>query len=185
MSDELPEPVIERATQLTRWARRATGPEAAEYRQRREELLEGRDYVARVREGSTDTLVLYPAEWVEDGTVRIDRIDDTDRGIERSLEGGTENWAVVDEHNRELADAVEAEHGPVHGANALALAEFASNHYASRIETLSTAALSEFLTEYFPRNAWPSAEQKAVVERSIELTFEAAGEPAPATKSIR
>ncbi|PSP16076.1 hypothetical protein BRC62_06475, partial [Halobacteriales archaeon QH_10_67_13] len=74
MSNELSETVIERATQLTRWARRATGPDAAEYRERREKLLEERDYVARVREGPTDTLVLHPAEWVEDGTVRVDRI---------------------------------------------------------------------------------------------------------------
>lgn len=185
MSEEPSETVIERVTQLTRWARRATGPDAAEYRERREELLEERGYVARIREGPTDTLVLYPAEWVDDGTVRVDRIDDTDRGIERSLEGSTEDWAVVEEHNRELADVVETEHGSVHGANALALAEFAGNHYGSKIEGLSKAALSEFLTEYFPRNAWPSAEQKAVVEQSIELTFEAAGEPAPATELLR
>ena len=185
MSEKLSETVIERATQLTRWARRATGPDAAEYRERREELLEEHGYLARIRKGPTDTLVLHPAEWVEDGTVRVDRIDDTDRGIERSLEGSTEDWAVVEEHNRELADAVEAEHGPVHGANALALSEFASNHYGSKIEALSKAALAEFLTEYFPRNAWPSTEQKAVVEESIELTFEVAGEPAPATESLR
>jgi hypothetical protein len=34
----------------------------------------------------------------------------------------------------------------------------------------------EFLSEYFPRNAWPSADQQAVVEASLELVTEAAVE---------
>jgi hypothetical protein len=127
--DPLPEAVIEQATQLTRWARRAAQPAAGTYRERRAELVAAHGYTARTREGATDVLVLYPDEWVVDGTVRRDRIDDLDRGIERPLSGDTpeEDWEQVWTHNRELADAVETDYGPVHGANAQALAEFASN----------------------------------------------------------
>ena len=185
--DPLPEAVIEQATQLTRWARRAAQPAATTYRERRTELVAAHGYTARVREGATDVLVLYPDEWVVDGTVRRDRIDDLNRGIERPLGGDTpdEDWEQVWTHNRELADTVETDHGSVHGANAQALAEFASNHYLARVEQLSVAALREFITEYFPRNAWPSAEQKAVVEESVRLTFVTAGEPEPAIERPR
>lgn len=179
--DPLSEEVIEQATQLTRWARRAAQPAATTYRERRAELVAAHGYTARVRESETNVLVLYPEEWVVDGTVRRDRIDDLDRGVERPLSGDTpdEDWEHVWAHNCDLADTVETSHGPVHGANAQALAEFASNHYAARIERLSSEALHEFITEYFPRNAWPSAEQKAVVEKSVRLTFVTAGEPEP------
>jgi len=34
-----------------------------------------------------DTLVLYPDEWMDDGTVQLDRIETTDRAVEVSLSG--------------------------------------------------------------------------------------------------
>ena len=179
MSDNVPDETIERAVRLTRWARRETAPEADQHRARRDELLAAHGYVARVREDGTGRLVIYPDAWVEEGTIRRDRIDDIDRAIERPLVARPDDWEAVWAHNRELAELVESDHGSVHGENALALAEFASNHYATRIEQLPIEALEEFLTEYFPRNAWPSADQRAVVEKSVQLTFATAGEPSP------
>jgi hypothetical protein len=67
---------------------------------------------------------------------------------------------------------VAGEHGAVHGANARALADFASNHYAKPIEDLTGGERAEFLEEYFPRNAFPTDDQKAVVEESVRLVFE-------------
>jgi len=69
---------------------------------------------------------------------------------------------------------VRADHGDVHGDNARAFAEFMSNHYAKPAESATAGELEEFLAEYYPRNAWPSAEQKAVVESSLRHVFDAA-----------
>ena len=179
---ELPTDVIDEAELLTRHARRAVDPnEAAAYRDRRASILSDHGFRARVREEGRDTLVLYPDEWVEDGTVQPERIEYIDRGIERPLEGPGEadEWAVVEEHNRELAETVADTRGEVHGANADALADFASNHYAKPIEDLTGAELEEFLAEYFPRNAWPTDDQQAVVEQSVRLTYQVADQPLP------
>jgi len=178
----IPPEVADGAERLTRRARRATAErEAAAYRDRRARLLAEFDYRARVRDDDREVLVLYPDEWVEDGTVVPDRIDDLDRGVERPLEGPGEadDWGTVADHNRDLAGTVEREYGEVHGANAHALADFMSNHYAKPIEAATEGELSEFLTDYFVRNAWPSDDQKAAVRESVLLVFECAGEPAP------
>lgn len=175
----LPDSVLDEAERLTRLARRATDEaEATAYRERRSDLLAEHGYEARVREEGRDTLVCYPAEWVVDGTVRPERVENVDRGIERPLEGPGEaaQWEVVADHNREVAAAVADDHGETHGANARALADFASNHYAKPIEDLSSAERSEFVEEYFPRNAWPSDDQTAVVEESVRLTVAVATE---------
>ena len=179
---ELPPAVIDEAERLTRRAREAVDPNETEaYRERRASLVTEHGFRARVREEGRDTLVLYPDEWVEDGTVQPERIEDIDRGIERPLEGPGEadEWAVVEEHNRELAETVADAHGEIHGANADALADFASNHYAKPIEDLTGAELEEFLAEYFPRNAWPTDDQQAVVEQSVRLTYQVADQPLP------
>jgi len=181
-TDDLPQRVIDEAERLTRRARNAVDPnEAGAYRDERASLLADHEFIARLREDGRETLVLYPEEWVDDGTVRPERIDDTDRGVERPLEGPDEatEWDVTEEHNRDLAETVEAEHGSVHGANAHALADYASNHYAKAIDRLTGEELREFYEEYFPRNAWPSDDQKAVVEESVRLVFVAADEPVP------
>jgi len=181
--DTPPDDVVDEAERLTRLAHEAVADaEAAAYREHRRDLLAGHDYTARVREDETrDVLVLHPEEWVEDGTVYPSRIDDVDRGVEVPLSGPGEgdDWAAIDEHNRELVEQVRDEHDDVHAENAAALADFASNHYAKPVESLTQDELAEFLDEYFPRNAWPSAEQRAVVEKSVVVTFEAADERCP------
>jgi len=174
---ELPLEVVDEAERLTRLAREVANEDEAEtYREARDELLADTDFTARVREDDRDTLVLYPEEWVVDGTVHPDRVDDVDRGIERSLEGpgASEDWDTIEEHNRAVADRVAAEHGETHGQNAHALADFASNHYAKPIDDLTREERAEFLDEYFVRNAFPSDDQKAVVEESVQFAVEIA-----------
>jgi len=180
--DTVPEETKARAEQLTRRARTAVDErEAAAYREERERLLAEHGYTARVREEDRAVLVLYPAEWVENGTVQLDRVDDVDRGVEVPLEGPGEDaaWETVAEHNREVVEAVREEHGPVHGANAEALAEFCNNHYAKPVEKLTPAEREEFLTDYYRRNVWPTDEQKAVVEESVSLAVETASTGQP------
>jgi len=180
--DDLPERVVTEAERLTRRAQEAADEaERAGAVRARDRLLADHGFTARVRrEEHREVLVLYPAEWVENATVQVDRIDDTDRGIERPLSGaGDEDWATVNAHNRDLAAAVGEAHSPVHGENARVLADFAGNHYSKRIETLTGEELALFLEEYYPRNAWPSDDQKAVIEESIRLVFQQAGEPVP------
>ena len=175
---ELPDETIEKATRLTKLARRAADPdEAAAYRTRRAQLLSEHDFTARVREGdSTETLVLHPAEWVEDATIRTDRIEEVDRAIEVQVSGTEEpdDWNRVEEHNRTIARSVRDRHGEVHGDNADAFADFMGNHYAKRVEDATPDERAEFLAEYFVRNAWPSEAQKGSIERSLEYVDRAA-----------
>jgi hypothetical protein len=79
----------------------------------------------------------------------------------------------VEEHNRAAADRVAEEHGPVHGANAHAFADFMGNHYARRVEAAAEPMCREFTEEYFVRNAWPNEAQREVVEESVDLVREA------------
>lgn len=184
MMAELPEDVIRRAERLTRLACRAVDQnERSAYRERRCVLLEEHGFVARVRqEAPGETLVLHPDDWIDaDDVVRTEWIDDPDRAIEVSLSGpGDPNeWDATDAHNRDVAAAVREEYGNVHGDNAEAFVDFMSNHYAKRIERATTEEIDEFLTEYFPRNAWPSAKQESVVETSLEYVFEKTGVETP------
>jgi len=174
-TDEVPEKVIDEAERLTRLARGAVDEnEARAYREERDRLIEEYGFRVRVREGDRDTLVCYPAEWVVEGTVHPDSVDDIDRGIERPLEGPgeAEQWETIAEHNRDIAATIEAEHGEIHGENARALAAFASNHYAKPIEDLTPEEREEFREEFFVRNAFPSDEQKALVDESIQVVTE-------------
>ncbi|MCU4718591.1 DUF7108 domain-containing protein [Halapricum hydrolyticum] len=169
---DLPDNVVEEAERLTRLARRASGEEAQAYRRDREEILAEYGYTARIRE-EDDTLVCHPEEWIdEEGLVRTERIEDLSRGVERPLSGPgePEEWEAVASHNFEVADRVADEHGEPHGETARALAEFANNHYAKPIESLTEAELTEFREEYFPRNAWPSDDQREQLSLSIEYT---------------
>ena len=178
---ELPERVRDEAERLTRLAREAVDDSEREaYLDRRTELLAECEFRARLREGD-DTLVLHPEEWIEDGVIRPDRIDDIDRGVEIPLSGpgDPEDWDAVEAHNADLVAAVGEEHGAVHAANARAFADFMGNHYARRVETADAPEIREFLKEYYPRNAWPSDEQRAVLDRSIELLFDAADADCP------
>ena len=180
MSDtsELPEDARTEAERLTRLARRAGDEsETAAYRERRSDLLAEHGYTARVRDDDRAVLVLYPSEWVEDGTVRTEQVEDVDRGVEIPLEGPgePEQWEDLAERNRDVAREVGRRHGAVHGANAAALADFASNHYAKLVGSLTPEEREEFLTDYYRRNVWPTDDQRAVVEESVRLAVTVAG----------
>ena len=180
---ELPRPAVEAAERLTRLARRAVDDaEAAAYREDRDARLAEHGFRARVREEDRRAvLVCYPAEWMADGTVQLDRIEDRSRAVEVPLvsTGEEPEWEAVEAHNRELVAALEDEAGPVHAANARAFADFMGNHYVRRVETAGEREVREFLSEYFPRNAWPGEDQRAVVEESLKSVFEVGGGEAP------
>lgn len=173
---ELPTDVIEEAERLTRLAREASEEnERDAYLTRRAELLDDEEFEPRVRsEDSREVLVLHPTEWLDDGTIRPDQIEDTDRAVEIPLTGpgDPDDWEAVHEHNAAVVEQLRENHGELHADNARALADFMENHYARPIESATAAELAEFRTEYYPRNVWPTEEQREIVERSIEIVFE-------------
>jgi hypothetical protein len=178
---ELPDEIVTEAVRLTRLGRAAVDPgERTACEREREALLAGYDFTARVRE-EDDTLVCHPAEWVADGEVQFERIEDTDRAVEVPLTGAGDDdaWEDVEAHNAGLVASVEDEHGAVHAANARAFADFMGNHYASRIEHASADQLREFVDDYFRRNAWPSEAQRAVLDESLRLLFDVADAELP------
>lgn len=184
---ELPPGVVDEAERLTRLARRVGDPdERAAYRERRTRLLDRHGYVARLRE-TDDTLVCHPERWVDEtGTARPSAIDDTDSAVEIPLSGpgDPEAWDAVEADNAALVTAVAEtaeENASVHRATARAVADFAGNHYAKRIERLAPEEVTEFREEYFPRNAWPSERQRALLDRSLALLFDVAGVDPPPT----
>jgi hypothetical protein len=180
--DALPESAVDEAERLTRLARRAVDEdEAKAYRRERDELLAEHGYAARIRDDDDgETLVCYPTEWLEDGTIRVDAVEDVSRGVEVALSGtgSDRDWETVHERNDEVATAVAERHGDVHGATARALADFASNHYAKPIEALTRVERQEFREEYFERNAWPSDAQRERLVKSVQLALELAEDDA-------
>jgi len=181
--DTLSHGVVDEAERLTRLAREAVvDAEREAYLEDRDSLLAKRDYTARVREDDTrDVLVLHPTEWVADDTIRTERIEDVDRGIEVPLSGpgAADDWAEIDTYNRAIVESVRESHGDTHAANVATLADFAGNHYAKPITELAAPELREFREDYFRRNAWPTADQRDVVEKSVELAFDTADERCP------
>ncbi|MCG1002184.1 MULTISPECIES: hypothetical protein [Halobacterium] len=186
---ELPADVVDEAERLTRLARDAVDDAAAAaYRDRRDDLLAEHGFVPRLRERD-DTLVCYPDEWVDDGTVQLGDVEDTDRAAEVSLSGPGEqgDYEEAAARNDAIVERVRERHGDVHGDNAAAFAEFMNNYYARPMDTADDREREEFLAEYFPRNAWPNEEQRERVEASLELLFEVAedvdtAESAPASE---
>lgn len=171
---EIPQETVEEASRLTRVARRASDPaEATAYRRQRDQLISGYGFDARVRD-SDDTLVCYPAEWIEDGKVRLDRVTDRDRAIEAPLSGSgdSDEWDSVEAHNAALVTQIRAEYGKPHAANARALADFMGNHYTRRMNTATPEQLEEFRTEYYRRNVWPSDNQRELLERTLQIVGE-------------
>jgi hypothetical protein len=178
---EIPSTVVDEAERLTHLAREAVvEPERAAYLEDRAQLLADHEFVARVRD-EDDTLVLHPEEWVQEGTIRTERIEDVSRGIEVALSGPgvSDDWAEIDAYNRAIVETVREEHGETHAENAAALADFAGNHYAKPVTDLAAEELREFVEEYFRRNAWPTDEQRDVVKKSVDLAFDAADERCP------
>jgi len=187
---DIPADAVDEAERLTRLARAAerradaendAAEEAELYRERRTALAADHDYEDRIRD-EDDTLVLYPEEWLEEGTVQFDRIEETERAVEVSLSGpgDPERWQEIADHNDALVDAV-AESAPTHEANARAFTAFASNHYAKPAEDLTSEEVREFLDDYYPRNAWPSEADASLVEESVRKVFEAADAEPPAS----
>lgn len=142
---------------------------AAFYRERRDELVTDHDYVPRLRE-EDDTLVLYPDEWMDDGTVQLDRIETTDRAVEVSLSGPGDagRYREIAAYNDAVADAVADAHDAVHADTARSFAAFMSNHYVRAVDDATADMRAEFREEYFPRNGWPTDEQLAVVDESLD-----------------
>lgn len=178
----LPEDLIAEAKRLTHLARDAVEEDEADaYRADREARLAEHGFTARVREADDgEVLVLYPAEWVDDGTVQVERIEDTDRAIERRLSGVGESgeFETVETHNREVVAEIAARADPIHAENASAFADFMGNHYVRRVDTATGEEIREFLDWYFPRNAFPTAAQRDAIEESLRLVFEVTdGEP--------
>jgi len=181
---EVPPDVVDEAQRLTRLAREAADEnEATAYREDRDDLVSAHDFEARVREGeSGDTLVLYPAEWIdEDGLIRRERIEDVDRGIERPLDGPGvgDDWAEIERYNSEVVERVADEHGATHAANVRAFADFMGNHHARPLDDATDDEITEFLEEYYPRNVWPTDEQRAVVAASVEIALDVADSTGP------
>jgi len=176
---DLPDESIEEAERLTRLARDAVDDGAATaYREERTALLDEHGYTARIRDDDTgETLVCHPADWVEDGVIRPDRVEDTDRGVEIRLSGpgDPEEWEAVETQNRAVVEAVREEHGEPHAETATALADFMGNHYGKPIADATTDELAEFREEYFPRNAWPTDAQRASLEESVQHAVDIAG----------
>ena len=182
---DIPSDAVAEAERLTRLARRAEAerstPEveeaAAFYRERRDELVAEHDYVPRLREDD-DTLVLYPDEWMDDGTVQLDRIETTDRAVEVSLSGpgDADRYREVAAYNDAVVEAVSERYGDVHADTARAFAAFMSNHYVRAVDDATPEVRAEFREEYFPRNGWPTDEQLAVVEESLAVIESVAAE---------
>ncbi|GAA0520303.1 hypothetical protein SAMN04488066_1278 [Halorubrum aquaticum] len=167
---DVPAEVVDEAERLTRLAREAVDPAAVEeYRDRRDELAADHEYTPRLRE-EDDTLVLYPEEWMESGTVQLDRIEDTDRAVEVSLSGpgDADRYREVAAYNDAVVDAIADRADEVHVETARSFAAFMSNHYVRTVDDATPEMRAEFREEFFPRNAWPTDEQRAVLEESLE-----------------
>ena len=191
---DLPAEIAEEAARLTRLAQEAderetrAGPhrnesdskhprEAQVYRDRRDQLLAHFEYVSRVREEREGglTLVCYPEEWLDDeGVVRLDAELDTSRAVEIPFSGPGEqgDFEAAAAANDELVADVDEAYGEDHAANVRTFADFMGNHYARPAASATTAEVKEFLEHYYPRNAWPTDEQAAMVEESLRYAFE-------------
>lgn len=180
---DLPTDVVDEVERLTRLARNAVDEaEADAYRADRAGILGDYDYTARIREEETgEVLVCYPSEWVDDGVIRPEHVEDTDRGVEVRLSGpgDPDEWETVEARNREVVSAVRDAHDEVHAETARALADFMGNHYAKPIAEATPAELAEFREEYFPRNAWPTEKQRSLLSESVRVTVEKAGGRVP------
>ncbi|SMO38084.1 DUF7108 domain-containing protein [Halorubrum cibi] len=175
---DVPVEVVDEAERLTRLAREATDPAAAEgYRDRRDELVTSHEYAPRVRE-EDDTLVLYPEEWMESGTVQLDRIEETDRAVEVSLSGpgDPDRYREVAAYNDAVVDAIAERADDVHAETARSFAAFMSNHYVRAVDDATPEMRTEFREEFFPRNGWPTDEQRSALEESLETIERVAGE---------
>ncbi|MEZ3163639.1 hypothetical protein ABNG03_07595 [Halorubrum sp. RMP-47] len=175
---DVPAEAVDEAERLTRLAREAESAEptpeieaaAEQYRERRDALAAEYGYTVRVRD-EDDTLVLYPDEWMDDGTVQLDRVEDTERAVEVSLSGpgDADRYREVAAYNEAVAEAVAEREADVHARTAETFAAFMSNHYVRPVDDATPAMRAEFREEYLVRNGWPTDEQLAAVDESLSV----------------
>ena len=122
--------------------------------------------------------MLYPDEWMADGTVQLDRIETTDRAVEVSLSGpgDADRYDEIAAYNEAVADAVADAHAEMHADTARSFAAFMSNHYVRAVDDATPEMRAEFREEYLPRNGWPTDEQLAAVEESLAVIESVAAE---------
>lgn len=159
---------VREAVRLTREA--LAGDEEAA--REREELVRRHGFRARYREDDR-VLVLYPEDWLEDGEVVLDEVEEVERAMEVDLEGEIE-WSEARRKNEEVLGEFEDRFGDSHAFNARAFMEYLENHYSTSIHEASDRLVEEFLSEYYPRNVWPPEEAEDCVEESVELLLETA-----------
>ena len=175
---DVPAEAVDEAERLTRLAREAESAEptpeieeaADQYRERRDALAAEYGYTARVRD-EDDALVLYPDEWMDDGTVQLDRVEDTDRAVEVSLSGpgDADRYREVAAYNEAVAEAVDEREAEVHARTAETFASFMSNHYVRPVDDATPQMRAEFREEYLVRNGWPTDEQLDAVDESLSV----------------
>ncbi|MGM0447554.1 MAG: DUF7108 domain-containing protein [Methanobacteriota archaeon] len=182
---DVPVEAVDEAERLTRLAREAESAEptpeievaADQYRERRDALAAEYGYTARVRD-EDDALVLYPDEWMADGTVQLDKVEDTDRAVEVSLSGpgDADRYRAVAAYNEAVAETVAKRKAEVHAQTAETFAAFMSNHYVRPVDDATPAMRAEFREEYLVRNGWPTDEQLDVVDESLSVVESLAAE---------
>lgn len=158
---------VEEAARLTRVA--LSGDDEA--RERRDAVAEERGYRAWEREDGT--LVLHPADWLDDGGVVDMEAFDAEEAYEVPLEG--EGYEEAREANDALLGEFESGASEQDVFNARAFAEFCENHHATAVENVSEKHVREFLEEYYVRNVWASDEAEERVEESLRRLLNEAG----------
>lgn len=176
MAEELPPDVRQRAVMLGRQLVEREADE--EISKRLAELLGPHGFQPHVRSDEDGAvLVCVPAEWTVDGSVDPEAIEDVSRAIELPLTGAAHaEWEQVAAQNARVAARVAEECDATHAANARAFATFMSNHRARPITHATESDVEEFVQEYYPRNAWPSEAEAAVIGKSVRITRRVAEE---------
>lgn len=158
---------VEEAARLTRVA--LSGDDEA--RERRDEIAAERGYRAWEREDGT--LVIHPADWLdEDGVIDMEAFD-ADEAYEVPLEGG--GYEEAREANEALLDVFEEDASEPDVFNARAFAEFCENHHATAVENASEKHVREFKEEYYVRNVWASEEAEKRIKESLRTLLREAG----------
>jgi hypothetical protein len=134
-------------------------------------IVQGVGYRWRMREAD-NTLVCVPAGWYSDGVVDPARVDPAE-AIEIACAPSATGYDAVAAANAEVAAAVSAAYGPVHGENAAAVARFMSAHLRRPIATMTAADRAGF-EEFYRRNVWPSDDARAVCDASVRVTLQLA-----------
>jgi hypothetical protein len=160
---------VEEAARLTRVA--VSGDDEA--RKRRDEVAAEQGYEARLRDDGT--LVLHPADWLdEEGVVDMEAFDAGD-AYEVPLDGGgfEEARRRNDGLLEEFGDREDIDEKDVF--NARAFVEFCENHHAVAVEKVGEKHVEEFLNEYYLRNVWADEDAKDCVEESLRGLLKQAG----------